>query len=160
MGMIQPIKNKLGQGSHILRLKRQDVNKIVRSRAYGEKIMIYRFVALNLLVLFVSQCSPIRLFDCAEENISEARSPNGKIVVRVMERNCGATTDFSTIVRIGFEDASPEETDEIYVVKGTQLLKTVWVNESLLELHCIGCKQKDIFTQVEQWENVIIYYAY
>src|SRR5262245_31338100 len=53
---------------------------------------------------------------CDDSVITESESPGGKYVASVVERNCGATTDYASHVRIRLSDSSLRRGDDVLVV--------------------------------------------
>ncbi|MEK6280524.1 MAG: hypothetical protein AABN95_09255 [Acidobacteriota bacterium] len=58
------------------------------------------FLLFAVIVLAASGCAFLLRSSCENTVRSEIKSPDGKYVVTLFERNCGATTDFSTIVSL------------------------------------------------------------
>lgn len=76
------------------------------------------FVWLVVVILFGCDSPPL-LFDCANTVDSVVESPDKQLRAIVFERNCGATTGFSTqisIIKAG--DTLPNEGGNVYVASG------------------------------------------
>jgi hypothetical protein len=95
--------------------------------------------------------------DCEDTIKTEARSPDGKYAATLYERDCGATTDFSTIVNLRVSSAR-FNADELGVVilKGQHKLDLVWDGNTKLQLKCDDCRPDDVFKQEKTWKDVDI----
>lgn len=119
---------------------------------------------LLILVAFVSPlnlsgCGPSTSIQCADEVKSELKSPDGAYVATLYERDCGATTDFSTIVNLRESSAAFNGDDSrIFIVKGQRQVNLVWQEARSLHVECPGCKSDDIYKQEKSWRNVNISY--
>ena len=96
---------------------------------------------------------------CEDTSKTEIKSPNGKYVVTLYERDCGATTDFSTIVSLrASTDKFKGKGDNIFVVKGQPKISLVWQGNTSLLLGCAECAARDIFKKESTWMDVNIHY--
>ena len=64
------------------------------------KALLFLVAACALLYSIIRAVEDFSLFDCGDEVISESVSPNGQLTAVVFDRNCGATTDYSTQVSL------------------------------------------------------------
>ena len=98
--------------------------------------------------------------ECSNVVIDEFPSPGKKLIATLFERNCGATTAFSTIVSIrGFGRGFDGEADaRILVLRGRLSVGMLWANETNLNLRLNGVASKNIFRQETNWKNVFISY--
>jgi hypothetical protein len=78
-------------------------------------------------------------------------------VATLFERNCGATTDFSTIVNLR-ESSVKFKGDDLgaVIVKGQHRIDLVWDDNTRLRLQCSDCRPEDIFKQERSWKEVEI----
>ena len=101
------------------------------------------FYAACLLCL-VSACST-----CADQVLSESASPNGVLIATSFVRNCGATTDFSSIVSLHRKsDGLGTDQDMVFVAKGRHQLSLRWSDATTLAVRCDTCSRASIFRQV------------
>jgi len=124
----------------------------------GSMVAVYLFV-------------PFYLSDgCANEVLSRATSPDGKRVAVVFERDCGATTDFSTQVSIlplnkTFGKSEPGNTficDSDHGQApvgpgGGPELNVQWVGEHDLKITCH--RRARVFRKEEWFDGVSITYS-
>lgn len=94
-------------------------------------------------ILIMVGCNP-----CADKLESEVVSPDKILKATSLVRNCGATTDFSTIVAVHRSDNTYRDEDIVFVVKGRGPLHLKWNGARQLAIECVGCQRKDIFKQV------------
>jgi len=109
------------------------------------------------LAFTLGGCGFLLRSGCDNTIKSEKRSPDGKYVATLFERNCGATTDFSTIVQL-HESSEKLKGDDlgILVVKGQHEIDLTWDGNSSLRLQCNDCRSDDIFKQERKWKDVEI----
>jgi hypothetical protein len=96
-----------------------------------------RLILLIATTALVGSCAV-----CGEEQLLEEKSPNGRFVVTVYQRNCGATTSYVThanLRRVGDEiraDYAGTLTDgEILTARGPTRVVPVWSGTETLNLH-------------------------
>lgn len=115
-------------------------------------------VATGLCAMFmIASCMP----DCGDEVLSEAPSPSGKYIATVFERDCGATTDYASIVSVRDSSADFDGDDEesyVFTIDGRYKIDIQWDDER--ELVVTGLKaSEDIVVQLEVWRDVKIRYT-
>lgn len=109
-----------------------------------------------LMTLFLSGCGGNL---CSVEPISRNKSPNGKYIVNVFERDCGATTPYARVVRLQDTDSefTPEEVKNwVFTIHGQSDIHASWITEN--ELHISYSFTGDMPTQRPTWKNVTIGY--
>ena len=117
---------------------------------------------LNLKLLLLTAVLPIGgcgVFSprCGDQIKAEKASPDLKYTATVYERDCGATTDFSTIVNLRESSAKFNGNDlGAIIVKGQHRIDLVWDGNTRLRLQCSDCRPDDIFKQERSWKNVEI----
>jgi hypothetical protein len=75
-------------------------------------------------------------------------SADGKLIAHVFERNCGATTDYSSIVNLqNPSDKFDGNDDVLFVAKGRYDLSVRWMGAKELLVTCPGCLRSNIFRQ-------------
>ena len=116
-----------------------------------------------VLILIVGLCA-IALglflsFDCEDAIKTDVKSPDGKYAATLYERDCGATTDFSTIVSLRANgDDFDGEKGRIFVVEGQPQVNLVWQASNAIRIECSQCQSKDIFKREVKWQDVNISY--
>jgi len=101
------------------------------------------FYAACLLCL-VSACST-----CSDQVLSESTSPNGVLIATSFVRNCGATTDFSSIVTVHRKsDGLGSNQDMVFVAEGRHQLSLNWSDATTFAVKCDTCSRASIFRQV------------
>lgn len=122
--------------------------KIPRKRSlllFSLSILVVGYFCMNLAL--VNQCNDVIL--------NEYLSPTKDTVVRSYERDCGATTDFSTIVSIGKSSQLPQENlTLIAAAKGRISLNIEWITESQLRIKSTG----SFVNKRDRFENIAITY--
>jgi Family of unknown function (DUF5412) len=109
--------------------------------------------------LFLGCCSFSLTGDCNNTIKSEVKSPDEKYVATLYVRDCGATTDFSTIVslRAGSANFNGEE-GRIFVIKGQPQVNILWTDKTSLRIECIKCSPDEIFKKEKSWEDINVSY--
>jgi hypothetical protein len=94
---------------------------------------------------------------CGNEIASTIESPRGGHVAVIFNRNCGATTGFSTQLSVLAKgDAVPKEAGNAFVADGSLALRVRWVSES--ELVVAGFQGAKIFKQEKLANGVAVSY--
>jgi hypothetical protein len=74
-------------------------------------------------------------------------------------RNCGATTDYSSIVSIHRpSDSFADDEYTVLVVKGRPMLAMSWRDAGNLSIRCHTCPRESIFRQLSILGNITIEY--
>lgn len=91
-------------------------------------------------VLFVSAVALLPMAClCSDATKLEAKSPAGKHVAIHVERNCGATADYSTHVVVRRVSVFDGNENTVLVIKGQPRIEFEWRNESeLVVKHSAG----------------------
>ena len=115
------------------------------------------FLLFAMIALADSGCAFLLHSSCENTIKLEVKSPDGKYVATLFERNCGATTDFSTIVNLR-ELSMKFDADNsgVFVVKGQPKIDLTWDSHTSLRLQCQHCRVDDIFKQERTWKDVNI----
>ena len=113
-----------------------------------------------VLVIISAACLWLFLSPNCEDAIKrEVRSPNGKYIATLYERDCGATTNFSTIVSLrASTDKFNGENGRIFVAEGQFQVSLVWKDDMNLRIECSKCRSNDIFKQEMNWQDISISY--
>lgn len=105
--------------------------------------------------LFLSGCSDL----CGVDFLSESKSPDGKYIATVFERNCGATTPFVRVVSLRHAGSgfSPEDDDDwIFTIHGQSDINVLWIESTKLKISY--SPTGDSPTQRTKWEKITIKY--
>ena len=86
---------------------------------------------------------------CSKDLVQNSRSPDGVLQATWYTNNCGATTDFSTVVIVHRPDSSyTDDSDIVFVAKGKQTIKLTWAAPHQLSVGCPSCERATIFREV------------
>ena|SRR6201996_4306941 len=86
---------------------------------------------------------------CSKDLVQNSRSPDGVLQATWYTKNCGATTDFSTVVSVHRPDSSfTDDSDIVFVAKGKQTIKLTWAAPHQLAVECASCERAAIFREV------------
>jgi hypothetical protein len=107
------------------------------------------------ILLSLIACSP-----CNHRIKSEAVSADRKLVARVSERNCGATTDFSSVVSVqSVSDKFDPDVGVYFVAKGQYDVSAKWTSDRGLLVTCSRCARKDIFHEVAMDGDITVSFS-
>ena len=113
-----------------------------------------RSLLLLLLSLLIAGCDR-PLIDCSDKLVRQSWAPDRARIAAVVERNCGATTDFTTLVAVlDAGDASGD--DIVFVAKGSHKVELIWNSSTSLSIRCETCESKDVFKTADQSKGVTI----
>jgi hypothetical protein len=93
---------------------------------------------------------------CSDEIKKEVQSRNGKYIITLFERNCGATTDFSTIVNLRSKagEFNGNKENNIFVMKGKYDVEIKWEDDTHLKISYP--KDSEVFKQMGMWREIKI----
>jgi len=97
------------------------------------------------------------MFDCRDTILLENVSPDKKWILTAFIRDCGATTDYSTIISIREQGKwfDSKRDPILFVVSGKEQLNIKWENERRVVIeHQLG----RIFRQETKWNNLQVTY--
>src|SRR5437870_13288224 len=101
---------------------------------------------LILSIILLQGCNMPFSDGCDDRITSKASSTDGKYIATLYIRNCGATTDYSSIVSIR-ERTSKFDGDSdqniVFVVKGQPDVAVKWESPNKLSVQCRGCVSSD-----------------
>jgi hypothetical protein len=93
---------------------------------------VFPFTALvGMTLLLFSGCSD----PCANTDLDEATSPDGKYVTTAFIRDCGATTDFSPQVELRLVGQSRGKTGNVYIGDHSDEIKIAWLSATQLVIY-------------------------
>jgi len=104
---------------------------LLRSREVVHTVVMRRY--LLPLIAGLSSCSQAPL--CTSDVVQVARDPGSDRYAVTESRNCGATTDFATVVRVGRASQLQDDAQEVFVAddggaaggkRGTIWTNVVW----------------------------------
>jgi hypothetical protein len=113
---------------------------------------------LGLLASSVFSGCDDEVFSRCEDNATiEAVSPGGRYVATVFERNCGATTDYSTNVslREAKEASDTSSQTPIFTVTGQPAIALQWSTETTLT---VVVPETETFKKLDVWRDVRVAY--
>lgn len=104
-------------------------------------------------------CYRLVIGDCEDKVKLESVSPDGRFAATVIERDCGATTDYSTLVnlRVASEPLTTSRESLVLALFGKQTIGLVWEGDSHLT---IRFPKVDTFTRKASWKNVQVGYQH
>ena len=96
---------------------------------------------------------------CHDKVASESASPDQMLAATAFVRDCGATTEFSTITTLhkqgsGFRD----DEDIVFVAKGVHKLQVAWTAQRAVKVQCTDCQRNQIFKEVTKVADIDISY--
>lgn len=109
-------------------------------------------------ILFAAACAEVGCI-CPDNVLSRSTSPDGTLVATLFQRDCGATTDYSTIVSVqspsqGFRD----ERTFVFVAKGQKSVTVKWTSKRDLSIECEACSRPTVFKEVTALGDINIVY--
>ena|SRR5437773_10732768 len=111
-------------------------------------------LAIAIVVLSLCSCMPD---PCANAQISEAVSPDGKLKAVTFRRDCGATTKETVQVSIlPAKKPLPNEAGNVFVARGEPLVVVHWISDTHLSIS--GGRASGAFKADKSFEGVDITY--
>ena len=115
---------------------------------------VFKPILVLPLVLLIVGCAP-----CSDKVVAESLSPDRTLAATWFVRDCGATTEFSTMVSVHRPDITfRDDAGIVFVAKGRGSLKLEWTGPRGLKIECVGCERKMIFKEVTVAGDVDISY--
>ena len=92
---------------------------------------------------------------CGDETKKEVSSPDGAYVAAFFERNCGATTDYVSIVtlRRRGDQFNGDKDEAILVIDGSCPIDLVWTGRALAASYANSCS---VVNRSPSWRDVTI----
>jgi hypothetical protein len=104
-------------------------------------------------------CDSGILFSCDDTVKGSFTSPNGTYIATVYERDCGATTDFTTHVNLRTKSAGFKGgRNVVFVSEGKHAVGVEWQNDTTLRIECADCAEDEIYGRTTSWKNVAVSY--
>jgi len=118
-----------------------------------------RLLACTIMAVILSSCYWPLTGPCDDKVKSEAVSPGGRYAATVIERDCGATTDYSTLVnlRVASEPLAASPESLILTLSGKQSVALAWESEAELTIQFPRVRT---YTQKPSWKNVQVVYRH
>lgn len=103
-------------------------------------------------------CAP--MYECADTIKATSASPDGAYTATLLERDCGATTNFNQQVRLQKKDEnSDRDSDVLFVVEGRPDVKLTWNDDRHLKIEYSVLPSSRVFRSTKEWEDVTIEYV-
>jgi hypothetical protein len=97
---------------------------------------------------------------CSNQLVRAVRSQDGIVEATWYVRNCGATTDFSTIVSVHQPNGSyTDDSDLVFIAKGKYDLKLSWSGPRELTIDCKDCSRKNVFRETTHLGDIDINFS-
>jgi len=114
--------------------------KVIRRafRCIGRFPLILLVLFAPLLLLAISEHD---FSLCGNELLSESKSPGGKYIASVFERNCGATTPYVRVVslRSAGKEFDPEDNENwIFSIRGQAEITAAWASDEEVSISYMG----------------------
>jgi len=133
----------------ILRISRKQFT--VGRRVIGNSLL----PALVCFLIWLVSCNP-----CSDTPRSKATSPDGQLVANFYERDCGATTDFSSDVNVQrSSDKFRADEGVVFIAKGRYDLSVEWTGPRTLRITCPSCARKNVFHEVVALGDIDVKYS-
>jgi hypothetical protein len=118
-----------------------------------------RQIALSLILLSNLVCCGCLTIRCSDDVKANSSSPDDKYIATLYERNCGATTDFTTIVNLrSSKEKFDSEKGDIVIIEGRRQVNILWKDERTLQVECKDCRSEDMFKRESVWGDIEILY--
>lgn len=120
------------------------------------------FLGVLSALCYAAGCQRLLTTDCVDTAQRRVVSPEKKYAVVVLERDCGATTGFSTIVRVIPENSSSNgpKKDNIFVCKGgAGRVDAAWLSERELAI-THDCQDEEIFKNSPDIGEIHVVYRF
>lgn len=117
-----------------------------------------RLLLVSLVMIVISGCDFSSLSGCEDATVLHKVSPNAKYEAIVLERGCGATTDFVTKINLIDREAYFGRSEEVFLIKGSMNVGIEWTTDSRIVVDCENCLESNVFTQKTSWKDVEIIY--
>lgn len=110
---------------------------------------------LVLPALLCLACQPPIFFECSHSVLREAESPDGRYSATFFERDCGATTAYSSLVSLheSRRQFDPEHAEIVFAVDGRSDIKIYWTSNRSLS---IDPGDGEVVRHVDSWKDIQI----
>lgn len=98
---------------------------------------------------------------CSNTVIYQRFSPDRMLVATLFDRDCGATTDFSTMISVTRNTQSFADESALFLVaKGQKNISLKWVGPRTLYVECAGCTASTVFKQIKSQDGIEVKYSF
>lgn len=113
-----------------------------------------KFLAILCSLTWLVSCT------CNDATRFKATSPDGQLVANFYERNCGATTDFSSHVNVQMaSDKFRADEGVVFIARGRYDLSVAWTGPRTLLITCANCARKEVFREVVALGDIDVKYS-
>jgi len=120
------------------------------------KWMDWKVAIVLAAVLLIVGCSL-----CGDEVASQTKSPNGRLQLTVFYRDCGATTDYATLVSLHSpSDKFSDRDDLIFTANGRYLMEVHWQDNANVRIVCPRCKEEEVFFEAAKKGGIRFTYEF
>ena len=124
--------------------------KLTSNRSIKIIIIIFIAVITLALVYFLIGMQILGSSVCGDEILQQQNSPTGSHELIYFIRDCGATTDFVTQIKV----VSQNKEKTILTINGSHKnIEWKWDTSNDLSIHYDG-KMRDVFDFVEEWDGI------
>jgi len=128
-------------------------------RTWGNSPMAATRRTSLFLAMICSLICPVACI-CGDTARSKATSADGQLVANFYERDCGATTDFSSQVNVQrTSDRFRAGEGVLFIAKGRYDLSVAWTGPRTLLITCPGCARENIFREVAALGDIDVKYS-
>jgi hypothetical protein len=166
-------KRREGRGTRSLKLERKTgceraghpphtaMTRLTKRKSSQGINVIIKMVVTNRLLLPICFLALLASCETSSDRL-EARvvSPDHGIVAAVYERNCGATTDFSSMVNVQSpSDKFRGDDGVLFSARGRYDISVLWVGPKSLLIRCSGCLRRDVYREVTALGDIDVTYS-
>jgi len=120
---------------------------------------VFSIVVTASILLGLSGCNL-----CSEEIVQSTTNPTGHVTGIIHVRNCGATTDYVTFVRLHSVKHRPDlDSGEglVFAIVGRHDVRLCWTEPETLTLKCTNCQGGAVvLRKMARWSNIRIQYDF
>jgi hypothetical protein len=129
----------------------------MRRAIRGAVILSIGIAFLGAVVYFIIFGSMAK---CSDEKKLQLASNDGQYIATLSERNCGATTDFATVVTLREKQFwFFSKTTDMFFAEGRHSNAGVrWVGRRALQVSCLDCDGSRLIRRERQWRDVSVTY--
>ena len=118
--------------------------------------MLRLFLVASVAVFAVISTTGCFSLLCAEELITEIKSPDQRRIATEVIRNCGATTDYGTVVEVRWVSSQRADSDVVFFVNGRAKVQLNWLGNETLSVGCPECTEEQVSRRVSKLGKVNI----
>lgn len=105
-------------------------------RIVAAALIVFTFAAAGSLAFYYWRAWALGHGECDDAPFQTVTSPNGRVVAASVIRNCGATTSYTTVVRLRatVSKEAPGRCEAVVVSEGKQQVALSWLGDDSLEV--------------------------